>query len=85
VLHGLLYGCRALFHLHRLRAETGPINEFGHDVVLLLMVLAALEWASPYRDFYLALGPLEYMIMPAYGTDPQQPAGIRSATQFLAL
>jgi hypothetical protein len=45
-------------------AETGPINEFGHDVVLLLNgSWRLLNGQVPYRDFYLALGPLEYMII----------------------
>jgi hypothetical protein len=44
-------------------AETGPINKYGHDVFLLLDGgWRILNGQVPYRDFYLALGPLEYMI-----------------------
>jgi hypothetical protein len=44
-------------------AGTGPINEYGHDVFLLLDGgWRILNGQVPYRDFYLSLGPLEYMI-----------------------
>ena len=44
-------------------AETGPINEYGHDVFLLLDGgWRIVNGQVPYRDFYLSLGPLEYMI-----------------------
>jgi len=44
-------------------AETGPINEYGHDIFVLLDGdWRILNGQVPYRDFYLSLGPLEYMI-----------------------
>jgi len=43
---------------------TGPINRFGNDSIILLDGgWRLLSGQIPYRDFYLALGPLEYMIM----------------------
>ena len=48
-------------------AETGPINKHGHDVFLLLNGgWRVLNGQIPHRDFYLALGPLEFMIV-AFG------------------
>jgi hypothetical protein len=42
---------------------TGPINRFGKDALVLLDGgWRLLNGQVPYRDFYLALGPLEYMI-----------------------
>jgi hypothetical protein len=44
-------------------AETGPINEYGHDIFVLLDGgWRILNGQVPYRDYYLSLGPLEYMI-----------------------
>jgi hypothetical protein len=44
--------------------ETGPINEYGHDVFPLLDGSWRLFCGQiPYRDFYLAIGPLEDMIV----------------------
>jgi len=43
--------------------ETGPVNQWCQDVFLLLDGgWRILNGQTPYRDFYLALGPLEYMI-----------------------
>jgi hypothetical protein len=43
--------------------ETGPINKYGHDVFLLLDGgWRIVNGQIPYRDFYLSLGPLEFMI-----------------------
>lgn len=45
-------------------AETGPINEYGHDVFPLLDgSWRIFSGQIPYRDFYLAIGPLEDMIV----------------------
>src|ERR1017187_58994 len=45
-------------------AETGPINEYGHDVFGLLDAGWRLFCGQiPYRDFYLSIGPLEVMIV----------------------
>ena len=43
---------------------TGPINRFGNDALVLLDGgWRLLSGQIPYRDFYLALGPLEFLIM----------------------
>ena len=43
---------------------TGPMNLYGNDALLLLDGgWRILSGQIPYRDFYLALGPLEYMIV----------------------
>ncbi|MGD0787950.1 MAG: hypothetical protein ABR898_08185 [Terracidiphilus sp.] len=53
----------ALYFIFIGLAETGPVNEFGHDVIVLLDGgWRVLSGQIPYRDFYLALGPLEFMI-----------------------
>ena len=45
-------------------AEAGPINEYGHDVFGLLDAAWRLFCGQvPYRDFYLASGPLEDMLV----------------------
>lgn len=42
---------------------TGPVNQDGNDALLLLDgAWRILNGQVPYRDFYLALGPLVYMI-----------------------
>jgi hypothetical protein len=52
----LYFICLAIF-------ETGPINAYGNDALVLLDGgWRLLNGQVPYRDFYLALGPLEYMI-----------------------
>lgn len=44
-------------------AETGPVNKYDHDVFHLLDgAWRIVNGQIPYRDFYLALGPVEYMI-----------------------
>lgn len=52
----LYFVCLAMF-------ETGPINRFSSDVFILLDGgWRILNGQVPHRDFYVALGPLEYMI-----------------------
>jgi len=52
----LYFICLAMF-------ATGPINRYGNDALVLLDAgWRLLNGQIPYRDFYLALGPLEYMI-----------------------
>jgi len=42
---------------------TGPINRYGNDALVLLDGgWRLLNGQIPYRDFYLALGPLEFMV-----------------------
>ena len=44
-------------------AQAGAINDCGHDVFLLLDGgWRILNGQVPHRDFYLVLGPLEYML-----------------------
>jgi hypothetical protein len=43
--------------------ETGPINAYANDVLVLLDGgWRLLNGQAPYRDFYLAHGPLEFMV-----------------------
>jgi len=52
----LYFICLAMF-------GTGPINRYGNDALALLDGgWRLLNGQIPYRDFYLALGPLEFMI-----------------------
>ena len=49
------------------KLEVGPVNRWGADVFLLSDgAWRLLNGQVPYRDFYLALGPLEYMVV-AFG------------------
>ncbi len=42
---------------------TGPINQCGNDALLLLDgAWRIVNGQIPHRDFYIALGPLQYMI-----------------------
>ena len=51
--------CIALF-------GTGPVGNCGNDTLIFLNgAWRILNGQIPHRDFYLALGPLEYMIMAA--------------------
>jgi hypothetical protein len=54
----------ALYFIFIGATGTGPINEYGHDVFPLLDGGWRLfSGQIPYRDFYLAIGPLENMIV----------------------
>lgn len=44
-------------------AQTGPLNRYANDVFILLDgSWRIFKGQVPYRDFYLALGPLEYLV-----------------------
>jgi hypothetical protein len=52
----LYFSCLAMFGM-------GPINRYANDALVLLDGgWRLLSGQIPYRDFYLALGPLEFMI-----------------------
>ena len=63
VLKGILLLAGALYLLTVALFQTGPINIYGNDALLLLDGgWRFVNGQVPYRDFYLALGPLEYML-----------------------
>src|ERR1035437_8217272 len=55
--------CAVCYFIFIAVTETGPVNRYSNDVFLLLDGgWRILNGQVPYRDFYLAMGPLEYMI-----------------------